>query len=37
VIINGEDVNLEQVEAGMARHYKAYHPGHVHAASMTRR
>jgi endonuclease YncB( thermonuclease family) len=24
VIVNGEDVNLEQVEAGMAWHYKKY-------------
>jgi endonuclease YncB( thermonuclease family) len=24
VIVNGEDVNLEQVEAGMAWHYKLY-------------
>ena len=37
VIVNGKDVNLEQVEAGMAWHYKACHPGHVHSASMTRR
>ena len=24
VLVNGEDVNLEQVEAGMAWHYKKY-------------
>ena len=37
VIVNGKDVNLEQIEAGMAWHYKACHPGHVHSSSMTRR
>ena len=37
VIVNGKDVNLEQVEADMAWHYKACHPGHAHSASMTRR
>jgi endonuclease YncB( thermonuclease family) len=29
VLVNGEDVNLEQLEAGMAWHYKKYQGGTI--------